>query len=161
MSTWKLRFVLSGRLWGGVFLGLFLCSCGTRKNLNENLAKTLIEESLQKSEGSDVYHGHRIDHPQWAAQFSALSPVDFTDPRFQNLPQGPDALRVRLIKADFIGKSVQEINYTLPGHLSGEIGTQISPGVFTSDERIDVSLHSSETGIVGGGGQLNLQVSRT
>jgi hypothetical protein len=150
MSTWKPKFVFSGRLWGGVFLGLFLCSCGPRKNLNENLAKTLIEESLQKSAGSDVYHGHRIDHPQWAAEFSALSPVDFTEPRFQNLPQGSDALRVQLLKAGFLGKSIQEINYILPRHLSGEIGTQDSPGVFTSDERIDVSLHSSETGIVEG-----------
>jgi hypothetical protein len=137
-------------------LVLLVVSCQSRKDLNEDLAKTLLQEAFKNSTTGDVYHGHRVDTPPISLSGNKVFPVNFSDPEWQSTAS-PESLKVkgdpflmaRLIQTGYIAESVQEVTYVLPGHLSGQVGTQLAPGDLTSIDNFDATLALSGRDVSG------------
>lgn len=99
---------------------LLLVSFQSRKELNEDLAKTPLEEAFKSDSSGFVYHGYRLDRPVVDEMYTAPTVDDYSQSFWLNV-NGTAGTIARLLKAGYMTESSREIDYVLPRHLSGTI----------------------------------------
>jgi hypothetical protein len=115
-----------------------LAGCSSRKNLDDKLAKTLIEEEFQASVGNGVYHGERL---QMRYQTSGPSMVlaNFSNPNVNQA--GDNGIYVKLLKSGYISQTQTTLNYLVPQHLVGMgIGSDGWYGLPGAGDALDIHL---------------------